>query len=398
MSSAVVQKGVLLASFLLAGFLFLYEPPYFEAGTIGKGVESFSDIETRFRTLAQEKGGVYAFDILSRATLPAGTDVHLLGHVVGDELYAQQGINGIAACTQEFRNACSHSIVIGALEEYGGAEALELVRAACRKAPGGSGAYTMCYHGLGHGVLAFYGYDLREAVRFCEQTGTKEYQGREYTECVGGAVMELMGGGGHDRERWLESREQYLSGDPLSLCRGDVVPEDAKPLCLLYLTPHLWEYVGIDLARPDPALFPKAFSLCERIPARERPERDACFAGFGKEFIPIAGAGDIRTIAELSDDAFKRALEWCGLASSEDGQAACVGEAVASVFWGGENDPEASFRFCALAPSGALQSACHARLAEDIAAYMNDERVRDALCERIPEENRSSCALHAAIP
>ncbi len=375
------------------GYFIFGAKPYAEASSIARGVEDFKELSQRFVALSEKKSAEYAFEILRRAELPPNTDLHLLGHVVGDELYKQQGIDGIVLCTQDFRNACSHSIVIGALNEFGGEPALARIRDACRRAPGGSGAYTMCYHGLGHGILAFYGYDLEPTIALCKQAGTLEYREREYIECVGGAVMELMGGGGHDRKLWLASRSRYLSGDtPLAPCTSDVIPSEIKPLCLVYLTPRLWELAGIDLGRPDPSLFSKAFAMCDTLSRSRQELRAACFGGFGKEFIPLAGARDIRGVDRFSDDAYAQAIEWCGYAPAEDGRTACISEALASIFWGGENDPEASFRFCALVSESGMQSACYGSLARNIQDY-TEGSVRNALCARIPEKERIECTI-----
>src|SRR5690606_38758677 len=130
------------------------EDAYAEAASIAQGARSFEDLAQRFEALAQEKGAAHAFEVLRRAEIPPNTDLHLMGHRVGDILYQQEGIGGIKYCTQDFRNACSHSIVVGALTEFG-ESALPQIREACLDAPGGPGAYTMCYHGLGHGVFAF---------------------------------------------------------------------------------------------------------------------------------------------------------------------------------------------------------------------------------------------------
>ena len=116
--------------------------------------------------------------MLKRASVPSGTDMHLLGHVVGDILYAQEGLKGIKTCTHDFRNACSHTIVVGLFSEQGEV-ALPKIAETCYQAPGGSGAYTMCFHGLGHGVLAYTGYDLTKAAQLCQKTGTTGYNYRE---------------------------------------------------------------------------------------------------------------------------------------------------------------------------------------------------------------------------
>ena len=70
--------------------------------------KSFSELSEYFSVLAKDKGGAHAFEVLRQASVAPGTDMHLLGHVVGDTLYTQEGLEGIRVCTHDFRNACSH--------------------------------------------------------------------------------------------------------------------------------------------------------------------------------------------------------------------------------------------------------------------------------------------------
>ena len=203
---ALVALVVFVVAFAAGGGFSKGDDAHIDAQRIGEGVSSFEDLTDRFRKLSKDQGAVYAFEVLGTASLPANTDLHLLGHAVGDELYEQKGVAGIADCTPDFRNACSHSIVVGALNEFGEA-ALPQIRDACKKAPGGSGAYTMCYHGLGHGVFAYNAYDLADTAALCKKTGTAAYHDREYIECMGGAVRETMGGGVQCCGLWLPARE-----------------------------------------------------------------------------------------------------------------------------------------------------------------------------------------------
>lgn len=361
---------------------------YAEAETIGQNVGTFKELSDRFESLAKDKGGVYAYEVLRRAQLPPNTDIHLLGHTVGDVLYTQVGLDGIADCTQDFRNACSHTIVIGALNEFGGEAALPMIRDACTKAPGGSGAYTMCYHGLGHGVFAFYGYSLPETVEFCRKTGTEKYHNREYIECVGGAIMELMGGGGHDRDAWLVARKNYLSTtDPLSPCTRSVIPEDAKGMCLTYATPNLWEVAGINLGAPEPEKFFTAFSYCEVLPD-SGDLKDICYGGFGKEFFPLAASRDTRDGVRYTKAQLSQVITWCEYAGETRGIGACIGEAVASAFWGGEKDPENAFGLCVAADD--FQKECYERLAREIQTYTRGTQ-RATLCARLPDDAQTLC-------
>lgn len=358
--------------------------------TIGAGNPTFQELSGRFTALAEKRGAVFAFDVLKVAPVPPGTDLHLMGHVVGDILYKQQGIDGIEYCTQDFRNACSHSIVIGTLNEFGPGDSTILkIRAACHKAPGGVGAYTMCFHGLGHGVFAYFGYDIPKAVAFCKLLGTEEYGVQEYTQCVGGLTMELIDGGGHDHDRWTVAHEKYLDpNDPLAPCDRTLIPEEAKSFCYMYLTPHLFEAAGAQLNNPDPATFPAAFRMCDAVP--ESALRLACYGSFGKEFIPLAAARDIRSIDQMDDAEYGRAIEWCMSAPRSDARGACVEQALSSVFWGGENDPQASFRFCALVHDTDIQNGCYRDLARNIASYLSVPQ-QEQLCAQLPAEYRTDC-------
>lgn len=365
--------------------------PYPEAATIGRDAPTFKVLSTRFEMLAKEKGGVYAFEVLKRAELPPNTDTHLLGHTVGDVLYTQKGLQGIADCTQDFRNACSHTIVVGALNEFGpGPDTQKKIDDACKAAPGGIGAYTMCYHGLGHGVLAFFGYDMAKTVAFCEQTGTAEYEYEQYPQCVSGAVMEILSGGAHDHDAWLAARAKYLKPDqPLAPCSSSVIPEVAKGFCYIYLTPRLFELAGMDIGRPDPELFPRAFSYCEAIPARSARLRDACFGGFGKEFLALAAYRDIRSIDRMDSGQYARVAGWCELAGEHDGTESCIRQALEAVFWGGENDPNAAFRFCA-ATGEDFTDGCYRDLSDIINHYLRgDARVR--VCAQLPQMYQNRC-------
>jgi len=393
LKSTKIVYMLVLVLFLgaLMVFLFISKSEYYEAKTIGEDITSFKELSDRFVDLADEKGAIYAFEVLKRATLPPQTDLHLLGHFVGDELYKQEGIDGIQYCTPDFRNACSHTIVIGTLTEFGEG-ALPLIRDACTQAPGGSGAYTMCFHGLGHGVFAGYGYEFEETIDFCKQTGTEEYNQREYIECFGGAIMEFTGGGAHDPELIRQSRKKYQTG-PLAPCMSDVVPDELKGICLTYLTPQIWESAGISLGTPDQKKFGKAFSFCEAIPEDKTDWRRACYSGFGKEFVPLAGKRDIRNISNYSNSDFARAIGWCSYAGNAQGQEWCINEGLDSVFWGGENDPEASFRYCSVVgevTNASYKASCEDGLYSNIEFYIQQEEQRN-LCTGLSEKFQEQC-------
>lgn len=352
--------------------------------------KTFAELATYFRKISNTKGALYGFQVLRYATLPPRTDLHLLAHTVGDILYKQQGTEGMKYCTDEFRNACSHSIVVGTLLEKG-ENSLSLFSKICEKAPGGTGAYQMCFHGLGHGILSYTNYDMEKAVKLCRKTGTNEHQYREYRECVGGTVMEIVGGGDHDKATYQKMVGKYIKKeDPLSPCDTDIIPADAKYLCYTYITPNMMVQAGASLANPNPKLFPKAFSFCDKVSIYDDKNRDACYGGFGKEFPALANSRDIRSVDKMNKKQLEKVNEWCKLAGVKDGINSCVKAALQSLFWGGETNPNISYEFCGMQDEPFKRS-CYETLAGAINAYIKEPIRKKSLCDRLPKVNQTRC-------
>lgn len=361
----------------------------------------FKQVQTYFQNLAQQKGGEYAYTILRLAPLPPNMDLHLLGHVIGDVLYKQEGVQGMRLCTQDFRNACSHAIVVGLFGDQGEAALTQIIDA-CKKAPGGSGAYTMCFHGLGHGVFAALGYDVAKTVPICAKAGATPGAGSpEAVECMGGMIMELMGGGDHDRELWAKKRQQYVSdAQPLRPCSDDIIPVEAKYMCYVYLTPHLFQVAGADLGKPLPEHFKKAFTYCEALPQDQKANRDACFGGFGKEFVVLAQDRDIRqqSIQKVTDAQLSTIYNWCTLSSNKDGAAACVLHAMNSLYWGGENPRSLPIRFCGLVTDSYLVGSCYIAFFSAVNQYNRQPDYHAAVCSEVPTQWQQRCKEQLHVP
>jgi hypothetical protein len=345
---------------------------------------NFNDLKKYFTELAHKKGAEYAYTVLKVADMPPNTDMHLMGHVVGDVLYKQQGLNGIKLCTKDFRNACSHSIVVGLLLDKGEGVLPEIAQA-CKQAPGGKGAYTMCYHGLGHGVLAYTAYNLPKTVELCQKTGSAESN-----ECIGGSIMEIISGGDHDKALWAKERTKYLkASDPFYPCISNFMPESAKPLCLTYLTPYLWEAVGANIGSPTDEDFKKSFALCTQL--ENQSYRDICYGGFGKEFTALAQARDIRRIEEMTEEQLLQTYNWCKLAIDQEGIWSCAHNTLSSLFWGGENDSAVSIRYCNVIPDADNKDRCFSDLISQVRGYVDDVNYKKSFCQKLPTNIQSEC-------
>lgn len=363
----------------------IQKPEFPEAqDLVGKNL-TFEELKKYFTDLAEKRSAKYAYDVLKKAPVPPNTDMHLLGHVVGDILYRQEGAEGMKVCTEDFRNACSHSIVVGFFTDKG-EEALPEITQACKQAPGGSGAYTMCFHGLGHGILAYVGFELPKAIDICKKIGGST----ESSQCISGIVMEIISGGGHDKALWANVRKKYLfANNPFYPCAAEFMPNEAKQLCYTYITPYLWEAIGADTGQPTPQDFEKSFALCNQIP--DKTYVNTCFGGFGKEFVGLAASRDIRRVDQMSDEQLAQVYNWCQLAKNKEGIQACLQQALASLYWGGENDWGASIRFCNIIPDPQFQKNCFTDLIGQVSSYINDPEYRKSFCRELPDEFQSQC-------
>lgn len=354
---------------------------------------SYEKVSAFFKALAQKKGGAYAYKVLTQAPPLPGVDIHLVAHVIGDELYKQQGARGIQVCTHDFQNACSHAIVIGLFSDFGEG-ALSQIADVCRSAPGGSGAYGQCFHGLGHGVLAYLGYDLPKAIASCKKTGTAQKHYLEYTNCVGGAVMEIVGGGFHDRELFLKQQAKFLpKNDPLAPCTSAFMPADVRSQCYVFLTPRLISEAGASRNSPNPRFFEKAFSFCNLIPLSEKENRFACFGAFGKEFVVLARGHDVsrNSIDHMTDDALATSYRWCQFAHDQQAILACNSYAIGSLYWGGENSYSTPVRYCDQIDDKVLQGVCFNNMTAAVASFHNEPDYRKNYCQSLPLPYQSGC-------
>ncbi len=359
----------------------------------GKNMD-FNQLKAYFKELADKKGAVYAYEVLNIAPVPFGTDMHLMGHVVGDELFHQKGAEGIKYCTQDFRNACSHSIVVNLFYDKGEV-ALSEIASACNHAPG-DGAYTMCYHGLGHGIFSYNNYELPKTVEMCKKTATQKHNQREYTECVGGAIMEQISGGDHDRTTWGKMRPVNLHrDDPLYPCVSQVITDTGpRKVCLIYLTPYLWELGGWMSQIPTDEVIKKSFSFCDQIPLKDTENRDGCFGGFGKEFVPLAKGKDIRNIDKLTDAEIQKVYNWCFLTDDKEGQKSCVSFATGSIYWSGSIDKKYPEHFCMAAPNEEVRNFCFKDLITNVKEANKDINYMKEFCNEIPKSVKKECQKH----
>lgn len=111
---------------------------------------------------------------------------HTNAHLFGEALYEKEGVKGFAVCDSSFGFGCYHSFIARAVADEG-EKVVPLFDEECVRMFGLEG--LGCSHGVGHGVLSYYGYnpeDVQKALEICATLSWKN----AYGGCRDGVFME----------------------------------------------------------------------------------------------------------------------------------------------------------------------------------------------------------------
>ena len=214
-------------------------------------------------------------------------NVHEFAHVVGNELYRQRGLPGIAVCDDAFGFGCYHGVTEQMLLELG-LDAVEQIEDECTRKFSSEqlGPRSSCIHGIGHGVLSWENFDVQAALVDCD---VLEPANRIY--CYDGVYMEFVLG---------SSGRLIGSEDPWSLCRD---LEGAKQhACGRYQLILFEQNLGWNLSR----------SARECAGAPTAILKEACFSSLGVAAV-LRSRGEVQGV-----------VSECSLSPTEEGRSLCM--------------------------------------------------------------------------
>lgn len=196
-------------------------------------------------------------------------DAHLYSHLFGTLLYIKLGAQGVSVCDDAFAYGCYHSYMGKAIQDQGigvvntlGAHCAENLRS-MKMNPGG------CHHGIGHGILSYYGYtfhSLQRALATCYEFKNEN----EITPCEAGVYME------YDFRFMLldeKATREFQENDPESPCKQ--LADNLKPYC--YFSHGRWMIESLTGTYPE--RFKKIGKICSAVEGEEN--KTQCFAGPG---------------------------------------------------------------------------------------------------------------------
>lgn len=263
-------------------------PPEFDGQ---KG--NISEVRSYWSKMIDELGPTQTYaDFKENSRQKDSGSQHVLAHIFGALLYQKAGIDGIATCDAEFAFGCYHSFFGGAIADKGQAVVVSLDQACIKKfGPLGTG----CQHGIGHGLMEYYGTKLDQALNDCLVTQKIVLLG-----CTSGVFMEYNFPTLTDSETATTGLRKLDSKKPFQPC--EEILEKFQKSCF-YELPQWWYQV---YGRDDQI----SGRLCQDI--SNQIYRENCFRGLGNTIGP-------RTNFELSSG-----KNVCRLMPSPEGQTLCL--------------------------------------------------------------------------
>jgi hypothetical protein len=284
-----------------------------EIATI-RGTQDYDARASAYLTLIERVGLKEAQDRLYASGLPFDGQSHLVQHVAGEYAYRTLGIEGIAACTPYFLFACYHSFFIEVMSAEGLTRVPELF-SRCKEGTS-TGGPIQCAHGIGHGLVAWYGYkDMDRALEACDALGAEDPSFPTYN-CLDGVFMEniwaVHDGGVVSKDRWIRA-------DDLSYPCSDsrLQKESWQRACYGNQPSYIYQQKQGDISA--------VAKFCDAAP---ETAKDSCFDGLARQLHPLSGGN----VAEAD-----RLCSIVGnAAGKERGDACRISIAIASQSVGGE--------------------------------------------------------------
>lgn len=192
-------------------------------------------------------------------------DQHAAAHIFGELLYEKEGTNGVIFCDESFDSGCSHGFFGTALSRQGVTKIKEFDRACIEK----FGAGSVCQHGIGHGLMEYFGRDnLLVALRACEQTTQKN----PLHGCSAGVFMDYnISISFSDNNVSAATIRTLNKNNPNEPC-NTIVPEHFRSSCYFELAQWWKNVLGED--------YGKMGQLCAQVHNKE--QKESCYLGIGR--------------------------------------------------------------------------------------------------------------------
>lgn len=294
-------------------------------------------------------------------------DCHQQAHFIGRIGYDVAGKDVFASCTSSCHSGCYHGAMESFLNEQGTVNLAANIDELCKIFVTTFGTFE-CFHGVGHGVLAYVNYDMPSAIAQCrELTG-----GFAEASCFGGMFMEnILTGQGLGAGTAVHTTNWVNREDPYFPCNA--IPQDTDLQRECYMMQTSWMLTMFNYN------FDRVVDACLYAPKDMTP---VCFQSLGRD---IAGY-------TLRDP--KRIVELCAKVPDQSGYGELCAVGALNVvvdFWGPDLGAQGSELCNAL--SDTRRERCYTVLATRLTDVFSDLSARERACATFEPAYQRLCAF-----
>ncbi len=296
-------------------------------------------------------------------------DCHQYVHKVGHLNYELIGEKAFSVNNSECMSGYTHGVTEAFFKEHGAENLSESINLICQNQINNFYAHQ-CFHGIGHGLMAYNDYDLPEALKGCDGL-PKMFDSKE--SCYSGVFMENVVGAlsvndakKHKEDSHYHSSE-WLSNDPLFPCNSSKINERYKFACYNYQTSRMIAIFGTK--------YNKVANACTEI---ENKYQTTCFLSMGR---------DVGTT--FSSDS-EKVEKNCSYAKSNELALACIEGASQNSFWH-ESTQETALDLCNNLISTAYKKRCYATISDRAEDIIESDDKLSQFCDKFEPKYKSYC-------
>lgn len=283
-------------------------------------------------------------------------DCHQSAHAAGRFSFELEGNKAFQQCSAECHSGCYHGATEAYFKKNGTNDLQKSLNIICGT-PENEFMGHQCFHGIGHGLMAWSDYELFESLKNCDllvKSGQESCYSGVFMENVVGALAFDEAGVDLDSKDFHFTK--YLNNDPEYPCT--IVNEKYKSACYFFQTSRM-----VDLFDWD---FTQVAQACLAVPERFQ---DLCFDSMGRD-----ASGYTLSNAEES-------IKLCSNAPYGKYRVTCLRGAVQDFFWD-QSGQDNALRFCKLLTDYNEKDGCYDQIVFRAPEVIRSAKDREAFCEK----------------
>jgi len=326
-----------------------------------------------------------SLQVLTAHDAELGGQGHALAHALGRYAIAQHknDLSVIAECSPIFEAGCYHGVLEGFLASQKSIDSTTIasVCSAVERSTFSRQPTLECSHGLGHGLLERFGYDLPRALATCDYLTAEDARG----ECHDGVFMENVVHGLGDSmiavgDDALAAHRHMMQMEGARGHREYFRKQDLAFPCDSVAAPYqssCWSYQPLVVIQLSGVNFQKTLHMCDKA---ADASATTCYRGFGKQ-----------STGWYSDRAAD-IVKTCETATSPHVGDCIAGavEAYVDYAW----TPDRAIEFCRAVPSDA-KSGCYGEVGARMGLIRADSASLNADCRRAESPYVPACLQEA---